>query len=619
MEEYLKVLKSDKDASLGPADRLLKAIGKPKLIKTSSDRRLLRLFGNTTIRQYAPFEKIFGIERTVEKVVDFLKHASQGLEESRQVLYLRGPVGSAKSTVVEILKKLMQEEPIYVLGVLKEDGSVQTSPINESPLGLFSKEDAKALKVPEFRLHEKISPWARKRLDEFDGDISKFVVLKTYPDTSREIAIAKVEPGDENNNDISTLVGKTNIRKLSKFDQMDPDSYSYSGGLCKANQGCLDYVELNKSPIQMLNPLLTATQEGNYNPTEGIGAIPFEGIIFGHSNDTEWQKFKNDKRNEAFLDRFFVIDVAYNLRADEEVAISKVFLSRSNLSNAKIAPHTLELLGQFVVMSRLDSGEGSPLETKMRVYNGEPMKEKDPKAKSFEEYQKVRPEDEGFVGISTRNSFKILADVFDQDSTEVAADPVNLFKGLSNFIEGVSGDDKLKLSMIKEVLMSNYKDLVTDDIQTAYLDTGDDFCQSEFERYIMYSQAWLDRLDYRDPETNELVTVDQIEQELAKIEEPLGTVNVTDFRYEATNFAMSVQLKTGEMPRWNQFEKLAKVIREKMRVNMESMLPVITFNTKKTSDQGSRHNEFVKRMMEQGYTREQVQRVVEWQRLYKNS
>jgi serine protein kinase len=314
-----------------------------------------------------------------------------------------------------------------------------------------------------------------------------------------------------------------------------------------------------------------------------------------------------------------VIDVAYNLRADEEVAISKVFLSRSNLSNAKIAPHTLELLGQFVVMSRLDSGEGSPLETKMRVYNGEPMKEKDPKAKSFEEYQKVRQDDEGFVGISTRNSFKILADVFDQDSTEVAADPVNLFKGLSNFIEGVSGDDKLKLSMIKEVLMSNYKDLVTDDIQTAYLDTGDDFCQSEFERYIMYSQAWLDRLDYRDPETNELVTVDQIEQELAKIEEPLGTVNVTDFRYEATNFAMSVQLKTGEMPRWNQFEKLAKVIREKMRVNMESMLPVITFNTKKTSDQGSRHNEFVKRMMEQGYTREQVQRVVEWQRLYKNS
>lgn len=620
MEEYLTVLKSDKTAHLGPADRLLKAIGKPKLIDTSKgDRRLLRLFGNTTIRQYAPFSQIFGIEQTIEKIVDFLKHASQGLEESRQVLYLRGPVGSAKSTVVEILKKLMEKEPIYVLATENSDGSLITSPVNESPLGLFSKEDAKELKVPANSLKERISPWARKRLDEFGGDISKFVVLKTYPSASRQVAIAKVEPGDENNNDISTLVGKTNIRQLSRFDQMDPDSYSYSGGLCKANQGCLDYVELNKSPIQMLNPLLTATQEGNYNPTEGIGAIPFEGIIFGHSNDTEWQKFKSDKRNEAFLDRFFVVDVAYNLRADEEVQISKTFLSRSSLANAHVAPHTLDLLGQFVIMSRLDSGASLSLETKMRVYNGEPMKEKDPNAKSFEEYQKNKPHNEGFTGISTRDSFKIIANVFDQDVTETAADPVNLFKSLSNYIDTQSEDTKDLLNASKEILMANYKKLVTDDIQTAYLDTGDDFCQAEFERYYMYANAWISRLDYRDPETNELLTVEQLEEELIKIEEPLGTVNVNDFRYEAVHFIQSAQLSRGDMPRWNSYEKLAKVIREKMNANMESMLPVITFSAKKTSGQDARHNEFVKRMMDLGYTKRQVQRVVEWQRMYKNS
>ena len=73
-----------------------------------------------------------------------------------------------------------------------------------------------------------------------------------------------------------------------------------------------------KAPIKVLHPLLTATQEGNYIGTETLGPIPFSGVILAHSNEAEWQVFKNNKNNEAFLDRICVVTVPYCLRVTEE-------------------------------------------------------------------------------------------------------------------------------------------------------------------------------------------------------------------------------------------------------------------------------------------------------------
>ncbi len=618
MEEYLDLLKSDSSIAAGPAERLLKAIGEPTLTDTSTDRRLLRLFGNTTIRTYAPFKYIFGLERTIEKIVSFLKHSSQGLEESRQVLYLRGPVGSAKSTIVEILKDLMEQEPIFVLAVQQEDGTLLKSPIQESPLGLFHKEDAEVLGVSENRLPGLLSPWARKRLDAARGDISVFKVVRLFPSRAHEVAITKVEAGDENHNDISTLVGKTSIRQLSRLDQTDPDAYSYSGGLCKANQGCLDFVEMNKAPLTMLNPLLTATQEHNYNPTESIGSIPFDGLIFAHSNDTEWQKFKNDKRNEAFIDRFSVVDVVYNLRVDEEVKIIRRYLDRSILKDAPVAPHTLDILSKLVVLSRISEDSEKGAVTKMRVYNGEAMKEKDPNSKTLEEYLALADDKEGFVGISTRDSFKIVSDTFDQDAQEVAADPIGLFKSIGKYAAS-KGDMIDAIEGAKEFLMKEYHKAVTDDISSAYLDCGDDFCQAEFERYITYAQCYIEKQDFRDPETNELITFEQLEKELKKIEEPAQIGNPEGFRYDIVHFADKVRLDKGQFPRWNEYQKLAKILKDRMSDSLRDMLPVISFSKKSTKEQDHTHTEFVKRMMDMGYTMRQVRRVVDWQIKFKNS
>src|SRR5215204_1873972 len=321
---------------------------------------------------------------------------------------------------------LHDAHPIYVL-----KAGDQISPVFESPLGLFDPEQmGSALEdrygIPRRRLTGLISPWCVKRLDEFRGDISRFRVVKVNPSRLRQIAITKTEPGDENNQDISTLVGKVDIRKLETLSQADPDAYSFSGGLNRANQGILEFVEMFKAPIKMLHPLLTATQEGNYVGTENIGAIPFSGIIMAHSNEAEWQSFKTNKNNEAFIDRIYVIKVPYCLRVMEEQKIYEKLIRGSELAGAPCAPATLEMLSRFAVLSRLREHPNSNIFSKMRVYDGESLREVDPRARSLQEYKESAGVDEGMDGVSTRFAFKVLAATFNHDTIEVAADPVHL-------------------------------------------------------------------------------------------------------------------------------------------------------------------------------------------------
>jgi len=197
------------------------------MVDTAQDPRLGRIFSNRTIKVYPAFaDDFFGMEDTIERIVGFFRHAEQGLEERKQVLYLLGPVGGGKSSLAERLKLLMEKEPIYVLKAGDE-----VSPVFESPLGLFDpgtfgKELEQRYSVPQRRLTGLISPWAVKRLEEFGGDITKFTVVRMQPSRLKQICVAKTEPGDENNQDISSLVGKIDIRKLEDFAQDDPDAYA---------------------------------------------------------------------------------------------------------------------------------------------------------------------------------------------------------------------------------------------------------------------------------------------------------------------------------------------------------------------------------------------------------
>ena len=612
LQDYLQLCKQDPSVYASASERMLLAIGEPELVDTSTDPRLSRIFSNKVIQRYPAFNEFYGMEEAVEQIVSYFRHAAQGLEERKQILYLLGPVGGGKSSLAERLKYLMQKIPFY---------AIQGSPVFESPLGLFNpQEDRNILKedygIPERYINNIMSPWAAKRLHEYKGDISQFKVVKLYPSIIDQVAVSKTEPGDENNQDISSLVGKVDIRQLEEFSQDDPDAYSFSGALCRSNQGLMEFVEMFKAPIKVLHPLLTATQEGNYNGTEGMGAIPFEGVLLAHSNESEWQTFKNNKTNEAFIDRVYTVKVPYCLRIKEEVHIYEKLLLNSSLAKAACAPDTLNMLAQFTVLSRIKEPENSSIYSKMRIYDGENLKDTDPKAKSMQEYHDSAGVNEGMNGLSTRFAFKILSKVFNFDASEISANPVHLMYVLEKQIEQEQFPQELAdryLNYIKEYMAPKYVEFIGKEIQTAYLESYSEYGQNIFDRYVTYADLWIQDQEFRDPETGEILDRQSINEELEKIEKPAGISNPKDFRNEVVNFVLRAKANnSGKNTSWQSYEKMRAVIEKKMFANTEDLLPVISFNAKGSSDEKKKHDNFVERMVERGYTEKQVRLLSEW-------
>jgi len=612
LQEYLNLCKQDPLVYATAAERMLAAIGDPELLDTRFDPRLSRIFANKVIKIYPAFRDFYGMEEVIEQVVSYFRHAAQGLEERKQILYLLGPVGGGKSSIAEKLKFLMEAVPFYC---------IKGSPVNESPLGLFDEEEDGVILeedygIPRRYLRAIPSPWAVKRLHEYNGDISRFRVVRRFPSILKQIAVAKTEPGDENNQDISSLVGKVDIRRLEEYAQDDPDAYSYSGGLCLANQGLLEFVEMFKAPIKVLHPLLTATQEGNYKGTEGFGAIPFDGVVLAHSNESEWKTFKNNRNNEAFLDRIYIVKVPYCLRVSDEIKIYEKLVRNSSLSQAPCAPGTLKMMAEFAILSRLKEPENSSIYSKMKVYDGENLKDTDPKAKSRSEYADYAGVDEGMNGLSTRFAFKILSKVFNFDSAEVAANPVHLLYVLEQQVgrEQFPVETEQKYySYIKEYLAQRYVEFIGKEIQTAYLESYSEYGQNIFDRYVTFADFWIQDQEFRDPDTGESFNRDALNNELEKIEKPAGISNPKDFRNEIVNFVLRTRAQNhGRNPAWTGYEKFRSVIEKKMFSNTEELLPVISFNAKASADDAQKHQQFVDRMVAKGYTPKQVRLLCEW-------
>jgi serine protein kinase len=616
LKQYLETCRSDPMLYASAAERMMAAIGEPEFIDSSKDPRIGRIFLNRTVKVYPAFRDFYGLEETIERIVGFFRHAAQGLEERKQILYLLGPVGGGKSSLAERLKELMELKPVYVLKAGDE-----VSPVFESPLGLFDPNQMGAALeekygIPRRKLTGRMSPWAIKRLDEFGGDIAKFSVVRLNPSRLRQLCVAKTEPGDDNNQDISALVGKVDIRKLEFHGQSDADAYSYSGGLNRTTQGILEFVEMFKAPIKMLHPLLTATQDGHYVGTENVGALPYQGIIIAHSNESEWQSFRSNKNNEAFLDRICVIQVPYCLRVSEEQKIYEKLLATSEVSKAPCAPGTLQMLAQFSVLTRLKEHENSSLFSKMRVYDGETLKDTDPHAKTIQEYRDAAGINEGMDGTSTRFAYKVLSETFNFDTHEVAADPVHLMFVLEQAVRREQLPEEREdryIEFIKEELAPRYAEFIGNEVQKAYLESYSEFGQNLFDRYVAYADAWIEDQDFKDPDTGNLMNRQILDQELSKIEKPAGIANPKDFRYEVVKFSLRARARNGgKNPSWTSYEKIREVIEKRMFSQVEDLLPVISFGAKKDGDTEKKHEEFVTRMVARGYTPRQVRRLVEW-------
>jgi serine protein kinase len=268
------------------------------------------------------------------------------------------------------------------------------------------------------------------------------------------------------------------------------------------------------------------------------------------------------------------------------------------------------------VLTRLKPHENSTLYAKMRVYNGEDLKGSDPHAKTVQEYRDAAGVDEGMDGMSTRFAYKVLSETFNFDTREVAADPVHLMYVLEQAIrrEQLDQDSEQRyIAFIKEELAPRYADYIGKEIQKAYLESYEDYGQNLFDRYIAYADAWVENQDFKDPDTGQILDRDALDRELQKIEKPAGVRNPKDFRNEVVKYALRQRAQnSGQNPRWTSYEKIREVIEQRMFSQIEELLPVISFGTKQDSDSAEKHQAFLERMVERGYTERQVRRLVEW-------
>ena len=371
-------------------------------IHENSDPHVKRLYKDESIKLFDFFsDEFFGIEKTVSQIVRYFHAASLKGEESRQVLYLMGPVGSGKSSLVEKLHRGLEEsEPFY---------AIEGCPMFEEPLHLIPRHLRKEFeKMLGVHVEGDLCPVCRfKLIHEYAGKYEEFPVCTVEFSKRSRIGIGVVPPVDPNNQDTSVLIGSEDISKLDLYSEGDPRVLELNGAFNIGNRGIVEFIEVFKNEIEYLHCMITATQEKVVPAPGRHGLVYVDTVIVAHSNEAEWQKFKADHTNEAILDRIVVVRVPYNLRLSEEVKIYQKIIRNSDF-RAHVAPHTLEIASMFAILSRLSRPTSAILMTKLKLYNGEEVVEKGRTKKVDVQELRDGTKREGMNGISTRFIMKAL-------------------------------------------------------------------------------------------------------------------------------------------------------------------------------------------------------------------
>src|ERR1700688_4306476 len=362
--EYLETVKADpmatKMAHARIYDMLISA--GTRSINETDDGRTKRLYKDEPIKVYNFFaDEFFGIERTISQIVRYFHSASLKGEESRQVLYLMGPVGSGKSSLVERVQRgLEQVDAVHV---------IEGCPMHEESLHLIPRHLRREFeKILGLHVEGDLSPVCRYRLkEEFSQRYEEFPIETRSLSKRNRVGVGVVPPVDPNNQDTSVLIGSEDISKLDQYSEGDPRVLELNGALNVGNRGLVEFIEVFKNETEYLHAMITATQEKVIPAPGRHGMVYVDTCILAHSNEAEWQKFKADHTNEAILDRIVVIKVPYNLRLSEEVKIYQKIIRNSDF-RAHVAPHTLELASMFAILSRLEPTSKCDLRTKRAPY-----------------------------------------------------------------------------------------------------------------------------------------------------------------------------------------------------------------------------------------------------------
>ena len=575
-------------------------------IDLEADPRAKRVFGDEGAKVHNFFkDEFFGMERTLEKIVRYFHSAAMGGEEARQVLYLMGPVGSGKSSLVERLKRGLEDlDPIFV---------IEGCPIFEQPLHLIPRHLRKAFEdMLGVRVEGDLCPVCRWRLmNEHDGKYENVPVRTMQFSKRARRGIGVVPPVDPNNQDTSVLIGSEDISKLDRYSEGDPRVLELNGAFNVGNRGMVEFIEVFKNETEYLHTMITATQE-KFVPAPGRhGTVYVDTCIVAHSNEAEWQKFKADHTNEAILDRIVVVKVPYNLRLSEEVKIYKKFLERSKF-NAQIAPHTLEIASMFAVLSRLEPTPKCDLMTKLKIYNGEEVLEKGrPKKLTVHELREDAKR-EGLFGISTRFIMKALDTALTRNGGSIH--PINVRESLIGMVkEADTAEDTKKqyLEFLQDTLHKVYLEMLEKDITKAFVYSFQGQAETLFHNYLDHAEAYVTKTKVKDKVTRDEMQPD--ESFLKSIEEQIAIIGpaADGFRQEVIAYLWAAT-RRGEKIDYSSYEPLKEAIEKKLMNSVRDISRIITKARTRDDEQRQKYDAMVENLMEQGYNEDSIDTILKY-------
>ncbi len=597
--EYLEIVKADPTFTKLSHARIYDLIisSGTHNIQESDDPRTKRLYKDEPVKVYHFFaDEFFGIERTIAQLVRYFHSASLKGEESRQVLYLMGPVGSGKSSLVERVQRgLEQANAVY---------SIEGCPMHEEPLHLIPRHLRREFeKMLGVHIEGDLCPVCRYRLKEEFGQRYEEVPIETRNFSKRNrTGIGVVPPVDPNNQDTSVLIGSEDISKLDQYSEGDPRVLELNGALNVGNRGLVEFIEVFKNETEYLHAMITATQEKVIPAPGRHGMVYVDTCILAHSNEAEWQKFKADHTNEAILDRIVVIKVPYNLRLSEEVKIYQKIIRNSDF-RAHVAPHTLELASMFAMLSRLEPTSKCDLMTKLRLYNGEEVVEKGRTKKIDVAELKEDAKREGMSGISTRFIMKALDNALSDNVSGNCINPINVREALIGMVkEGDLPDDSRKqyLEFLQDTLHKEYLDLLEKEITRAFVYSYQEQAEALFQNYLDHAEAYVNKTKVRDRNTKEELPPD--EGFLKSIEEQIAIIGSTadGFRQEVIAYLWSTS-RRGEKVSYRSYEPLKEAIEKKLMTSVRDISRIITKARTRDEEQAEKYGAMVRNLLENGY------------------
>jgi serine protein kinase len=527
-----------------------------------------------------------------------------------------GPVSSGKSTMAALLKRGLEErcEVRY---------AIKGCPMHEEPLHAIPLPDRSYWEEKlGIKIEGTLCPVCQYTVDQDRADKGYTENGKVHWDEisvetvrfseQKRIGIGTFSPSDPKSQDVTELIGRINMSKVARYGDTDPRAFQFDGELQVANGGMIEMIELLKTDIKLQYVLISLAQE-QVIKSPGFPQIYIDTLILAHTNQTEYDSFKSDKKNEALHDRMYPIMVPWNLRVDDEIKIYEKMINESDFKDIHIAPNTLRVAAQFAVLSRMvDSTKVTNKIEKMKLYNGEVtegFKKSEIDIKAV--HQQGKDSGEGMSGISPRFIINALNVALGSKEEKKCVNPVDIIRSLrDNFGHhiGITDEDKERyINMLigdKDSVNCEYKEIAKKEINMAFLYAYDDQAATLFDNYMMNITAFCKNNEVLDSITGEYSSPD--EKLMRSIEEliPVPENSKSEFRNGVFVYKTGA-LERGKKFTYRDYPPLKEAIEKKLMSDLKPVVSLSLADTTSTDPKAKKRRErALKTLLEKGYCEE---------------